>query len=117
RMSLKRLADRFLAEDLRQGTYIVAMQLVLGGKGPKPGFERGWMCRVRQHRERERGEPRRLHTALRAATLVAHRSLTLAVLVPLARHRVASVPTPAGAIDRAPCSSSPAAPSASAGPA
>ncbi|HEY3822903.1 MAG TPA: hypothetical protein VGL81_37315, partial [Polyangiaceae bacterium] len=53
RMSLKRLADRFLAEDLRQGTYIVAMQLVLGGKGPKPGFERGWMCRVQRNHVHE----------------------------------------------------------------
>jgi len=34
------------AEDARQGSYVLAMQLVRTGKGPRAGFERGWMCRV-----------------------------------------------------------------------
>jgi hypothetical protein len=46
RLALKRVRDEAFAEDVRQGAYVVAMQLVLGGRGPKPGTERGWMCRV-----------------------------------------------------------------------
>jgi DNA-directed RNA polymerase specialized sigma24 family protein len=46
RMALKRVRDPDLAEDIQHGAYVVAMQLVLAGKGPKPGMERRWMCRV-----------------------------------------------------------------------
>ena len=54
--------DEAFAEDIRQGAYVVAMKLVLAGKGPRPGTERGWMCRVtRNHayaelRRRKQGD-------------------------------------------------------------
>jgi len=46
-----RVASKFFhdepdAEDVRQGAYALAMRLVLSGRGPRGGFERGWMCRV-----------------------------------------------------------------------
>ena len=46
RVALRIVRDETFAEDIRQGAYVVAMQLVLAGRGPKPGMERGWMCRV-----------------------------------------------------------------------
>jgi hypothetical protein len=46
RLALKKVRDEAFAEDIRQGAYVVAMQLVLAGRGPKGGTERGWMCRV-----------------------------------------------------------------------
>ena len=46
RLALKRVHEEPLAEDIRQGAYVVAMHLVLEGKTPKPGTDRGWMCRV-----------------------------------------------------------------------
>ena len=46
RVVRKRVRDEALADDIRQGAYVVAMHLVRAGKDPKPGTERGWMCRV-----------------------------------------------------------------------
>jgi hypothetical protein len=46
RLALKRVRHEAFADDVRNGAYVVAMQLVLGGRGPKPGTERGWLCRV-----------------------------------------------------------------------
>jgi len=46
RLGLRMVRDEAFANDIRQGAYVVAMQLVLGGKGPRPGTERGWTCRV-----------------------------------------------------------------------
>jgi DNA-directed RNA polymerase specialized sigma24 family protein len=38
--------DAAFAEDIRQGAFVVAMQLLLRERPPRPGHERGWMCRV-----------------------------------------------------------------------
>jgi len=46
RIAMKMVRDAVFAEDIRQGAYVVAMVLVREGKGPRPGTERGWMCRV-----------------------------------------------------------------------
>src|SRR5271165_2329143 len=46
RVALRIVRDPAFAEDIRQGAYVVAMQLVLRGRGPRPGMERAWMCRV-----------------------------------------------------------------------
>ena len=46
RLALRTVRDEAFAEDIRQGAYVVAMQLVLRVRAPKPGMERGWMCRV-----------------------------------------------------------------------
>jgi DNA-directed RNA polymerase specialized sigma24 family protein len=45
--------DEAFAEDVRHGAYVVAMQLVLGERRPKPGTERGWMCRVARNHTHE----------------------------------------------------------------
>ena len=50
RLTLKIVRDETFAEDIRQGAYIVAMCLVRAGRGPRPGIERGWMCRVARNR-------------------------------------------------------------------
>jgi DNA-directed RNA polymerase specialized sigma24 family protein len=63
RMLLKRVRDEAFAEDIRNGALVVAMELVLRGRGPKPGMERGWTCCVaRNHmleefRRRKEQEP------------------------------------------------------------
>jgi Sigma-70 region 2 len=46
RLALRMVRDEAFAEDIRQGAYVVAIQLVRRGRGPRPGMERGWMCRV-----------------------------------------------------------------------
>ncbi len=46
RLALKIVGDVAFAEDIRNGAYVVAMQLVLMQRTPRPGMERGWMCRV-----------------------------------------------------------------------
>jgi hypothetical protein len=47
RLGLKLTRDETEAEDVRNGAYTVAMQLVLAGKGPRvKAAERGWMCHV-----------------------------------------------------------------------
>lgn len=50
RLTLKMVRDETFAEDIRQGAYLVAMYLVRAGRGPRPGVERGWMCRVARNR-------------------------------------------------------------------
>jgi len=67
RLALKKVGEEAFAEDIRQGAYVIAMQLVLEGKGPKPGTERGWMCRVARNHTFEalrarKGEERPLET-------------------------------------------------------
>src|SRR5580692_7972374 len=46
RLAMRMVRDEAFAEDIRQGAYVVAMQLVLRLRPPRPGTERGWMCRV-----------------------------------------------------------------------
>jgi hypothetical protein len=65
RVALKIVRDETFAEDIRQGSYVVAMQLVLRKRGPKPDMQRGWMCRVTKNHtfaeiRRRKGEERPL---------------------------------------------------------
>ncbi|HEY5243524.1 MAG TPA: hypothetical protein VIJ22_18720, partial [Polyangiaceae bacterium] len=53
RLALKRVRNEALADDIRNGAYLVAMHLVIEGKGPKPGMERGWMCCVARNHTHE----------------------------------------------------------------
>jgi hypothetical protein len=54
RLALRMCGDEAFAEDIQNGAYVVAMELVLRGRGPKPGTERGWMCCVlRNHAHEE----------------------------------------------------------------
>jgi hypothetical protein len=60
RLARKRVRDEVFAEDVRQKSYMKAMELVLEGRGPKATFERAWMCHVSRYATyealRERGE-------------------------------------------------------------
>jgi hypothetical protein len=40
------------AEDVRQGACVLALHLILAGRVPTPGYERGWMCRVLKNHAR-----------------------------------------------------------------
>ena len=63
RVALRIVRDEAFGEDIRQGANVVAIELVLAGRGPKPGMERGWMCRVTKNhtfaelRRRKEQEP------------------------------------------------------------
>jgi DNA-directed RNA polymerase specialized sigma24 family protein len=62
RLARKYFREEADAEDVRQGAYAVAAELLVEGRPPREGFERGWMCRVlRNHaleKLRERKEER-----------------------------------------------------------
>ncbi len=63
RLMLKWTGDETFAEDLRNDAYKVAMELVVRDRGPKPGLERAWVCRVakihmfEERRRRREQEP------------------------------------------------------------
>jgi DNA-directed RNA polymerase specialized sigma24 family protein len=52
RIARKLTGSEVEADDVRQGATTIAMHLVLAGRGPLPGRERPWMCRVLKNHAR-----------------------------------------------------------------
>jgi hypothetical protein len=46
RVARKRVGDESFADDVRNGSFEIAMDLIRRAKPPKDGMVRGWMCRI-----------------------------------------------------------------------